>query len=122
MFLFLFRFRQLTLPPLQSAGAGQWPQQHRVGKWGEWREGVSVSVRLQRRDVPASEQLNSNSCLLPRAMGWLYVVFPKLHYQKFNNSKSTLLLLMCVSVTNGPDERHSKRNNLLCQTNVFHQA
>lgn len=45
--------------------------------------------------------LTPNSCLLPRAMGRLYVVFLKLHYQKFNNSKSTLLLLMCLSVTNG---------------------
>lgn len=28
VFLWLFRFRQLTLPPLQSAGAGGWPQKH----------------------------------------------------------------------------------------------
>ena len=61
-----------------------------------------MSARLQHRDGPASPQLNANSCLLQRAMGRLYVVFPKLHYQKFNNAKSTLLLLMCVSVTNGP--------------------
>lgn len=59
----------------------------------------SLAVRIQRRDGHASAQLNSNSCLLPRAMGWLCVVFPKLYYQKFNNSKSILLLLMCVSVT-----------------------
>ncbi|KAA8584119.1 hypothetical protein FQN60_015327 [Etheostoma spectabile] len=31
----------------------------------------SLAVRLQRRDGPASAQLNSNSCLLPKAMGWL---------------------------------------------------
>ncbi len=117
MFLWVFRFLQLTLPPLQSAGAGGWPQQ-----CGQEAGGGFMSVRLQRRDGPASPQLNSNSCLLPRAMGWLYVVFPNLHYQKFNNSKSTLLLLMCVSVTNGLDERHIKRNNHLCQANVFHRA
>lgn len=118
MFLWLFRFRQLTLPPLQSAGAGRWPQQRGQEAGG----GGVMSVRLQRRDGPASPQLNSNSCLLPRAMGWLYVVFPNLRYQKFNNSKSTLLLLMCVSVTNGLDERHIKRNHHLCQANVFHHA
>lgn len=44
----------------------------------------------------ASPQLNSNSCLLLRAIGWLYAVFPKLRYQKFNNSRSALLLLMRV--------------------------
>lgn len=33
-------------------------------------------------------------------MNGLYVVFPKRLYQKFNNAESTLLLLMCVSVTN----------------------
>lgn len=119
VFLWLFRFRQLTLPPPESAGAGGCPR--RRGQEAEGRA-VCVSVRLQHRDRPASPQLNSNSCLLPRAMGWLYAVFPKLHYQKFNNSKSTLLLLMCVSVTNGPDERNIKRNNHLCQANVFHHA
>lgn len=65
------------------------------------RKEGSMSARLQYRDGPATPLLNSNSCLLPRATKWLYEVFPKLHYQKFNNSKSTLLLLMCVSVTNG---------------------
>jgi len=71
------------------------------------REEGCISARLELRDGPASPQLSPNSCLLPRAMPWLYVVFLKLHYQKFNNSKSTLLLLMCVPMTNGPDERRT---------------
>lgn len=90
-----------------AALAGGGPE---VGGWVVG--GLCVSARLQPRDGPASPQLNSNSCLLRRAIGRLYVVFPNLHYQKFNNSQSTLLLLMCVSVTNRPDERHIKRTTM----------
>lgn len=48
----------------------------------------SASARLQYRDGPATPQLSSNSCLLPRTVDWLCVLFPKHHNQKFNNSKS----------------------------------
>lgn len=88
------------------------------GAGGGGGGGGRLSVRLQHRDRPASPQLNSNSCLLPRAVGRLYVVFPKLHYQKFNNSKSIFVVNVCVSVTNRPDERGTS----LHQANVFHHC
>lgn len=62
-----------------------------------WGGGVAVCLRGSGAETgPASPQLNSNSCLLLRAIGRLYPVFPKLHYQKFNNSRFALLLLMRV--------------------------
>lgn len=68
-----------------------------VGRRWAWGWGAVCLRGFSAETGLHHHSLTLNSCLLLRAIGWLYVVFPKLHYQKFNNSQSTFVVVnVCV--------------------------